>query len=301
MISPEALSSRLVPLDIPPARWRAWLSASISIALLAAIILQFDRDGLARLKGAVPVSPGFWMALTAYYVALPAAEWVIYRRLWHIPASGIVALLRKLVSNELLLGYSGELSFYTWARRRAGLTNTPFAAIKDVSILSAAAGNVATLTMILFGGSHIGRFGVAVSPKELMLSVAILLALCIGSLLLRRKLFSLPAADLRFILAAHLIRVASTTALMAMMWHFALPDVPIGTWILLSALQLLVTRLPFVPNKDLLFAGAAMFLTGGASAIGTLAALIATLILTMHLLIGASITVFDLARLAKEP
>jgi hypothetical protein len=36
---------------------------------------------------------------------------VIYRRLWHIPASGIAALLRKQVSNELLMSYLGEVQF----------------------------------------------------------------------------------------------------------------------------------------------------------------------------------------------
>jgi hypothetical protein len=47
----------------------------------------------------------------------PVSEWVIYRHLWRIPFSGLGALLRKLVSNELLLGYLGEVQFYAWRAR----------------------------------------------------------------------------------------------------------------------------------------------------------------------------------------
>lgn len=46
--------------------------------------------------------------------------------------AGIGALLRKLVSNELLLGYLGEAQFYAWARSRTNMTTAPFGAIKDI-------------------------------------------------------------------------------------------------------------------------------------------------------------------------
>ncbi|MCI1142015.1 hypothetical protein MOP88_06395 [Sphingomonas sp. WKB10] len=46
------------------------------------------------------------------------------------------------------MGYSGEAYFYAWARQRAQLVAAPFGAVKDVSILSAIAGNAVTLAMI---------------------------------------------------------------------------------------------------------------------------------------------------------
>jgi uncharacterized protein YqgC (DUF456 family) len=78
------------------------------------------------------------------------------------------------------------------------------------------------------------------------------------------------------------------------MWHSALPDVDLSLWVLLAAVHLLVTRLPFVPNKDLVFAGAALFLVGHDGQVAELIALIATMILTMHLLIGGVLAVADL-------
>ena len=84
--------------------------------------------------------------------------------------------------------------------------------------------------------------------------------LWIGVGLLNRKIFSLPGEQLRFILGVHLTRITICTLLSGLVWHCALPAVPLSMWFLLAALQLLVTRLPFVPNKDLVFANAALLI-----------------------------------------
>ncbi len=55
---------------------------------------------------------------------------------------------KKRISNDVVMGYSGEAYFYAWARQRAQLVAAPFGAVKDVSILSAIAGNAVTLAMI---------------------------------------------------------------------------------------------------------------------------------------------------------
>ena len=60
--------------------------------------------------------------------------------------SGLIALHKKRISNEVLLGYSGEAYFYAWARQRSQMVAAPFGAVKDVSILSAIAGNAITPT-----------------------------------------------------------------------------------------------------------------------------------------------------------
>jgi hypothetical protein len=47
-------------------------------------------------------------------------------------------------------------------------------------------------------------------------------------------------------------------------WFAALPEVGIGTWLILGALRLVIMRMP-VPNKEILFAALAADLTGQAS------------------------------------
>ncbi len=283
----NAASARLPSLQLPSRHWQKWLSASISALLLAAIVYQLAHLNLRQLLSAIPSSPGFWFALAAYYLALPFSEWIIFRRLWQLPIEGFAALLRKLVSNEVLVGYSGELSFYAWARRHAGLTNAPFGAIKDVSITSALAGNIATLVMIAVAWPFLRELHAGIETRDIVLSVGAVLIVSIVVALFNNKIFSLPREELRFLLAVHLGRLIATTCLSAVMWHCALPDVSATLWLALAALQLLVTRLPFIPNKDLVFANATMLLVGSHSDIGNLTAIVAGLILLTHLAIGA--------------
>jgi hypothetical protein len=61
----------------------------------------------------------------------------------------MAALHKKRISNEVLLGYSGEAYFYAWARQRTQMVAAPFGAVKDVTILSAIAGNAITLIMMI--------------------------------------------------------------------------------------------------------------------------------------------------------
>ena len=294
-----ATRAQFPALHIPERSWQRWLSFLISAGLLTAILLQFDRLGLAKLWSVLPVNPMFWMAFAAYYLALPASEWVIYRRLWDIPAAGFGALLRKLVSNELLLGYSGELSFYAWARRKMNLTTTPFGAIKDVSINSAIAGNVVTLVMIVLAWPSLILLHFGPAPRDIALSAGALLLVSVAALLFKRRLFSLPAAELRFVFGIHVARLAATTLLSGLIWHSALPDVPLSLWVLLAAMQLLVTRLPFVPNKDLVFAGLALFVVGHDSEVAALIGIVAALILITHVVLGGMLAIFDMLDMAE--
>ena len=50
-------------------------------------------------------------------------------------------------------------------------------------------------------------------------------------------------------------RIAATIGLSALLWHLILPSVALGWWLLLATLRQLVSRLPLVPNKDVVFDG----------------------------------------------
>lgn len=298
--SVKAATAALPSIDLPNGNWQKWLSASVSILLLGVIAHQLGTLDRAALIASIPASPGFWIALAAYHLALPTSEWIIFRRLWRLPASGFAALLRKLVSNEVLLGYSGEIGFYAWARRHSGLSAAPFGAIKDVSILSALAGNIATLGMMAAAWPFIARLHSGLRLGDLAMSIAVVLSISIAIGLLNRRILSLPGRQLRFILTVHLGRIAATTLLSGLLWHCALPAVPFTLWFMLAALQLLVTRLPLIPNKDLVFANAALLIVGSASDIGRLVAIVAGLILAVHLIVGLLLAAADLAGQARE-
>lgn len=273
-----------------------WIGPAISLLILAVVLYQFRHMDVAALRRMMPVSLAFWLAFALYYTAGPLSEWVIFRRLWAIPAEGFVALLRKLVSNEILLGYLGEVYFYAWARRHAQITAAPFGAIKDVTILSALAGNVVTLVMVAFAAPLFLSLHVGTDNGAFLGSILFVLATSGVAMLMRNRLFTLPRDELWFVASIHLLRILATTVLAAMMWHLLLPAVDLGWWLLLGTLRQLVSRLPFLPNKDLVFAGLAVFLVGRDTDIVTAMALMASLILVAHLIVGAALGASELFR-----
>lgn len=291
-----SFSNDLPSLDVRNSNWRRWLTFGISLALMLAIVVRFQAFGYREALSALPKNPVFWLSFGAYYLALPGSEWVIFRRLWRIPRGGFAALLRKLVSNEVLFGYSGEAYFYAWARRHAKLIAAPFGAIKDVSILSALAGNITTLVMLALAWPLLDSVVPQLHGQAIALSTAFILGTSMLILAIRGKLFSLPRNDLHFILRVHLVRLVATTLLSGLMWHTALPTVPFTWLILLATLQLLVTRLPFVPSKDLVFANLAMLLIGHDNTVTMVIAMIAAALLATHLVVGAVVVLPDLLR-----
>jgi hypothetical protein len=130
-------------------RWSAYLGPAVSVAILCAVLWQLRQLNWLMVVSIIPRSPLIWLVLAASYFAGPVADWVIFRKLWGIPLSGLAPLLKKLVGNELLLGYVGEVYFYDWARRHVKMEGSPFGAVKDVAILSALAGNIITILMMV--------------------------------------------------------------------------------------------------------------------------------------------------------
>jgi hypothetical protein len=273
-----------------------WIAPAISVALLAAVALQLRSFGVLDILATMPRSPAFWFIFVLHYFSGPAAEWAIFHRLWRIPADGVVALVRKMISNELLLGYTGELYFYTWAMRRTAIKAAPFGAIKDVAILSALAGNVATLALLGLAFPFLGALDLGPHSHAIALSTGVVLATSLGVMLFRRRLFSLPAEDLSFTFWVQIARIALRVGLGALMWHLALPDVAVGWWLLLCAVRMIISRLPFVPNKDLAFAAVAVFCLGEDHRVGAMLTMISGLILITHMVLGAVLGAAGLAQ-----
>ena len=277
-------------------------SALISLAILVAVgfrLLQINPHDVLHL---IPASPWFWLVFAANYTIPPFTEWLVYRRLWHIPLSGIAALLRKQVSNELLLSYLGEVQFYAWARARLNMVTAPFGAIKDMAILSALTGNVATLIMLaaaywlnLVQSGLMGK-----DTSTVFSSLAVVLVTSFVILLFRQKLFTLPRRELWIITGVHFARIISYVGLTALMWHLVLPDVGYGLWLVLATLRMLISRLPLIPYKDAVFSGLAIFLMGHDDQVSYLLAMMAVLYPIAHLTVGAIFATTDLLSSRSE-
>jgi len=264
-------------------RLQTSIGVLISALMLICVLYHLRHVGLQPILATMERSPAFWAVFVLLYLAQPLTELVIFRRLWRLPASGLGVLLRKGVINEIVFGYSGEAYFYLWARERGQLTNAPFAAIKDVNILSALVGNAMTLAVILLAapGLHAAHLGRLLNP--VFWSAAVVAASSLLIVLFARRVFSLGRNDLAFVSGLHALRVLATTGLTILLWRLELPEVAVGVWLLLAALRLLVARLPFLTNKDLVFANLAFLVIGRQTEIGALLGTLAVMTLIAHL------------------
>jgi hypothetical protein len=300
--SPPALTW---PTDPAPLEARSniilrWIGPAISLAILVAVLFSLRALHWHDVIAIIPTSIAFWIVFAVFYFLPIFADWVIFRRLWGIPASGFVALLRKQVSNELLLGYLGEVYFYSWARKKLKMKTSPFGAVKDVAILSALAGNAVTLVMIAIAYPFMTNLEFAVISEKLHVSqttLAVSLGIVVGvpmlAVLFSKRLFSLDKKQLFIVTGIHFARVIVTMSLAAAAWALALPQVDFSWWIVLSTVRLLISRLPLVTQKDIVFAGIAVFMVGYDLEIAALIAFWAAIQLIANVGFGAVLAVAD--------
>lgn len=277
-------------------RWPTLLAGLLTLAMVAGLVSELTHSGLAALSHAVPTNPLFYLAFLIFYMAPPTFDYLIFRRLWKIPADGLIALYKKRISNEVLVGYSGEAYFYAWARQRTQMVAAPFGAVKDVTIQSAIAGNMMTLILVLLVAPFSpGLPSTSVNPTTIMISMIVLILMSVPFLIFSNRVFSLPRDTLWWVFGMHMTRLAVTSGFCAIAWHFAMPSVGIGTWVFLTAVRMLASRLPFVPNKELIFASFAIMLVGSGHAVTELIALFAALTLITHIVLIASFSLYGLS------
>ena len=259
----------------------------LSAVVVFAAAFAYRDLRLDTIGAMLPRTPLFWSVYTVFFFSGSLLEWVIFRRLWNIPfLSGLAALLRKQVSNELVLGYLGEAQFYAWARARGSMIAAPFGAVKDVAILSALTGNGITLVMLLLAWPLISAGQLGMPTQKVFLSLGVVLLTSCAILVFRKKLFSLDRRELWFITVIHIARTVLFIVLSALLWHLVLGQVSLGLWVVLATLRMLVSRLPLLPNKDIAFAGIAVFLLGHDLEVAALMTLFAVLALASNVLAG---------------
>ncbi|ATC34303.1 hypothetical protein CA606_19255 [Caulobacter vibrioides] len=266
-----------------PSLWWNVLGVAVSVGLVAAILFQLDGATVDALKMIVQLPLAVWPAMVLLYLTQPICDFAVYRRTWNLPPSGIGVLLLKNVINETVLGYSGQAYLYVWARRASGADVAPFAAIKDASIISALLGNLLTLVLAAVSATQLSELGLVKQLGPALWSGLVPIAISVGLLVFGRWVFSLRPGLLLFVTAAHGLRIIVSTALTVMIWRMALPEVESGVWLVLMAVRYLVSRIPLLANKDLVFGNLMVFLLGPQAVVAVLLAALALATLLIHL------------------
>jgi hypothetical protein len=235
-------------------------------AVVIYLIIKLSEVGWDAVVDALPESPWFYAFFVMRYFALPLTEIPAYELVWRRPLwRHVAAFIRKRVYNFAVMGYSGEAFFTLWARRKLDLTDREILiGVKDNNLLSALVSNIATVVLVAAlaatGGLKAGIDALPGSAYLFIIAFLTALALSLAVVIFRRKLINLPRGVMPRLVGIHGSRVALVMVLQAAMYAAALPGASLLAWFMFIALQLVLSRIPFVPNQDLVYLTAALHL-----------------------------------------
>jgi hypothetical protein len=241
-----------------------WL---VPIALLIIIGRRLTELGWHEVWIARPGNPFFYVLLVLQFLIQPFGDYFVYRNLWGtVSAPSMAVILRKRVMNTFMLDYSGEVFFFLWAQSHLKLKPGMLVhGIKDSNVLSAGAGlamlYLMTLMLLASGGLHIPA-GIGAHGWLYVLIGSVPLILCSVLVVGRRKLTALTTGQIAGTFLIHFTRALLVLGVEFFLWQLsgALPSAV--ACLQFVALRLVVTRLPLLPNKDLVFVGAGIAAAG---------------------------------------
>lgn len=277
-------------------RIRQILHVGLTVATLAFVGSHLRGAGLEQIYASLPRQPAFYVLFCAGYMLLPLSEYLSYRRL--LPRGfPLPDILRKRAFNDALFDYSGEAYLLTRAEHLEGVGFRQAAvAVKDITLISGLVSNSATLLLLLGAfvvehGDLSARFGGSFEIGAT--SGAIFVALLSGGVFfMRRRVISVQGEVFRTLLLIHSARLVAAMTIQVLQWSVVLPAVPVVQWLEVFAIWMLVTRIPFVPNRDLLLAGVGLsladFLVAPRATVVGLFVAAAALPLLTHVIVLAS-------------
>lgn len=231
------------------------------------LVYRLSQVGWLDVLQSLPVSPWFYLFFALRFLALPVSELAIYEIIWSTPlVRHFFVFIRKRVYNFAVMGYSGEAFLTLWARRNLKLSDkTILVGVKDNNLLSAFSSNAATviLVIILATTGSLKTTIEAFPGAGWLFTFAFLSALTLATLVavFRQKLIALPPGVLPKLLGVHSGRQALLIVLHTAMYASALPGAPLMAWVTFIALQLVLSRIPFLPNQDFVYLTAALALS----------------------------------------
>ncbi|MDZ7629442.1 MAG: hypothetical protein U5J99_13660 [Parvularculaceae bacterium] len=239
---------------------------ALFLAVVIFLVIQLSEVGWGDVFSALPESPWFYGVFAIRYFLQPLSEIPAYELVWRTPLwRHWTAFVRKRVYNFAVMGYSGEAFFTLWARRTLKLSDRDIiVGVKDNNLVSALVSNAATALVViaLFLLGDLERELEAIPGGVALFGLAFISAasLAVAVTMFRRQLIQLPKGMTRKIVAINAGRILMILLLHALLYAAAIPGPPLTAWLMFIALQLVLSRIPFVPNQDIVFLTAALAL-----------------------------------------
>jgi len=232
---------------------------ALLVFIVGIIIYNLYLIGWDELWRSLPTQPMFYILFVVIFLSQPIAEMFIYRLVWPLKKRSIFkAMLTKRVYNEEVMGYSGEFYLLTWARKHLEETDWKILAhIRDNNILSSITSTgvafflfgILVFTGVIDSGLLIDNVNLIYVAVGSVVAVALILV----AVQFRRYIFTLPLKKALIILSIYFSRFIIHHGLLMAQWAIVIPDTPLSVWFIFVMLIIIVNRIPFLPNHDLVF------------------------------------------------
>lgn len=246
-----------------------WSQRLINIGVFVWLIFQLSEIGWLNVWQAFPEEALFYLFSLYLFIQLPFFEILIYRITWQFDAlKSIPIFLVKRVYNKDVLGYSGEVYFFAWAKKTLNLGGTDiFKIIKDNNIISSIASTLISLGLLaafIFTDQIKIIEWLANQNRSYFLGGLLLVVILVFLFVkFRHYVISMPLRTAYKIFGIQTFRLLLGQLVKLMMYYVVLPDVPFYIWFTFIAIEIILSRIPFLPNRDLIFAGMSISIAGG--------------------------------------
>jgi hypothetical protein len=245
-----------------------WGQRVVNLGVLGWLIYQLTTIGWNNFWHSLPTPALFYIFFLFQFLQLPLFEVFIYRITWKFDAfHAIPAFILKRVYNKDVLGYSGEFYFFAWAQKALKLRGREiFNTIKDNNIISSVASTLISIGLLagFFFTGQIKIIQQIVSQDRSYFFAGVILVIIIVALFIkfRHYVISMPLRIAYKIFGIQIVRLLLSQFLNLLMFYIVLPDTPLYIWFTFIAAQIILSRIPFLPSRDFIFAGLSISMAG---------------------------------------
>lgn len=241
---------------------------TITLAVAGYLLYQMSLIGWGEIWNALPTTPWFYAVFLLIYFALPLFHTLAFGVIWTDRSGRLFpAMLKKRVYDKDVLSRSGDVYAYFWARTNVHHTDRELLHhVKDNAIVSSVASTflaVGLLGIFLAAGyiplpefiaRHEVTYGIVAAA-----AIAVLVGVGIR---FRQWVFLLPVRVLGLLFGIHFVRELVLKGLRVVEWDVALPEISLGIWVTFLAVQIITSRIPLLPGRELIFMAAGIELAG---------------------------------------
>tara|TARA_R110000868_G_scaffold37111_3_gene131307 strand:+ start:3981 stop:4940 length:960 start_codon:yes stop_codon:yes gene_type:complete len=236
-----------------------WLQRFITLGVIIWLGLELSKVGWGNVWKSLPTQPLFYLIFILFFFQLPIMEAIVYKITWPISVfKSIPAFLQKRVYNKEVFGYSGEVFLLFWAKSVVGLKGKEaFKTIKDNNIISSVASTIFSVVLlsIFIFTDQIKVLDWLFEKSAVYYSIAAITFIVVSILIyrFRRVIISMNLNNALKVFTLLSFRLLLVQILNLLMYYVVLPDVPLYTWFIYIALEIVISRIPFLPNRDVIY------------------------------------------------